>query len=48
MKKKETTTDAPSELKPQVKKRKDNLRQTKELVIKLEKVIKYCMECVRC
>ena len=47
MKKKETTTDAPSELKPQVKKRKDNLRQTKELVIKLEKVIKYCMECVR-
>jgi hypothetical protein len=47
MKVKETTTDAPSELKPQVKNRRNNLRQTKELVIKLEKVIKYCMGCVR-
>lgn len=35
MKVKETTTDAPSELKPQVKNRRNNLRQTKELVIKL-------------
>ena len=47
MKRNDSTTDTPSELKPQVKKREKNLRQTKELVIKLEKVIKYCMECVR-
>ena len=45
--KKNETTDTPSELKPQVKKREKNLRQKEQLVIKLEKVVKICMECVR-
>lgn len=45
--KKNETKDTPSELKPQVKKRRNSLRQSEQLVIKLENVVKICMECVR-
>ena len=45
--KKNETKDTPSELKPQVKKRRNNLRQSEHLVIKFENVVKICMECVR-
>ena len=47
MKRNDSTTDTPSELKPQVRKKEKNLRQKEQLVIKLENVVKICMECVR-